>query len=81
MDISMDIEKVIRAWKAEEDEWEVSELASPVGQELTEEELLAVSGSDCLVTVRVRIPVLSQAVMLPQAAMLQMFAGLHNAAP
>ena len=48
----MDIEKIIRAWKAEEDEWETSLFASPVGVELTEEELLDVSGGDsCVITV------------------------------
>ncbi len=47
----MDIEKIIRAWKAEEDEWETSLVANPLGRELTEEDLLAVSGADCSVTV------------------------------
>ncbi len=43
----MNIEKMIRAWKADGDEWEVPRVASPVGPELTEEELLQVSGGDC----------------------------------
>lgn len=48
----MDIEKIIRFWKAEEDEWEISEFANPVGEVLTEEELLQVSGGDsCVLTV------------------------------
>lgn len=47
----MNIEQIIRAWKAEEDEWEASEVASPVGQGLTEEEMLGVSGgSFCICT-------------------------------
>lgn len=47
----MDIEKIISAWKAEEDEWETSLAVSPVGRELTEEELLAVSATDCGTTI------------------------------
>ncbi len=47
----MDIEKIIRAWKAEVDEWETSLVASPVGRELSEEELLAVSAADCGTTI------------------------------
>jgi hypothetical protein len=46
----MDIEKIIRVWKAEEDEWEAALLANPVGQELTEEEMLHVCGGDCFIT-------------------------------
>lgn len=47
----MNIEKIIRAWKAEEDEWEAPELASPVGEALMEEELLEVSGGNtCYIT-------------------------------
>jgi hypothetical protein len=48
----MNIEKIIHAWKADEDEWEAPVIASPVGRELTEEELLVISGSDggCFIT-------------------------------
>jgi hypothetical protein len=46
----MSIENIIRAWKADEENWEASLVASPIGQELTEEELLEVSGSDCVIT-------------------------------
>jgi hypothetical protein len=46
----MNIENIIHAWKADEDHWEVS-LANPVGQELTEEELLQVFGGDnCVIS-------------------------------
>jgi len=45
----MNIEKIIRAWKADEDNWDVP--ASPVGAELTAEELLEISGGDnCVIT-------------------------------
>lgn len=47
----MNIESIIRAWKADEDDWEAPLMASPVGQELTEEELLQVYGGDgCFIT-------------------------------
>ena len=46
----MNIENIIRAWKADEDNWEAPLLASPVGRELTEEEMLEVSGGDCFIT-------------------------------
>ena len=46
----MSIETIISAWKADEDYLEATLVASPVGQELTEEELLEVSGADCVVT-------------------------------
>lgn len=46
----MNIESIIRAWKADEDTWEDSLIASPVGRELTEEEMLEVSGADCFIT-------------------------------
>ncbi len=46
----MNIEDIIRSWKADEDTWEVPQVASPVGRELTEEELLQVSGGDCFIT-------------------------------
>lgn len=46
----MNIENIIRAWKADEDTWEASLVASPIGRELTEEELLEVSGGDCVIT-------------------------------
>lgn len=47
----MDIEKIIRAWKAEEDDWEAPGVASPVGVELMEEELLEVGGGVCAPTI------------------------------
>ena len=47
----MDIEHVIRAWKDDEDQWNDTLPASPVGVELTEEELWLVSGNDCSVTI------------------------------
>jgi hypothetical protein len=40
----MSIEDIIRVWKADEDSWQAPLVASPVGEELTEEELLQVSG-------------------------------------
>ena len=48
----MNIEKIIRAWKGDEDEWEDPVIASPVGRELTEEELLEIGGGDsiCFIT-------------------------------
>lgn len=47
----MNIEKIIRAWKADEDEWEDPVIASPVGRELAEEELLDVGGgTGCFIT-------------------------------
>lgn len=49
----MNIEKIIRAWKADTDdwEWETPGVVSPVGQRLTEKELLEVSGGDnCVIT-------------------------------
>ena len=46
----MSIENIIRAWKSDEDAWETP-MASPVGQELTEEEMLEVSGGDnCVIS-------------------------------
>lgn len=47
----MNIEKIIRSWKADEDNWETSLVASPVGQGLTEEEMLEVSGGACPFTI------------------------------
>jgi hypothetical protein len=44
----MSIENIIRAWKADEDQWEAPLVASPVGEELTEEELQQVCGGLCL---------------------------------
>ena len=45
----MNIEKMIRAWKADEDSWEAP--ASPIGQELTAEDLLEISGGDnCVIS-------------------------------
>jgi hypothetical protein len=47
----MSIENIIRAWKTDEDNWEAPLVASPVGQELTEEDLLQVSGGDnCVIS-------------------------------
>jgi hypothetical protein len=47
----MNVENIIRAWKADEDHWEAPVVASPVGHELTEEELLEVSGAACTFTI------------------------------
>ena len=47
----MDIEKMIRVWKAEENEWKAPEVANPIGEELTEEELLEVGGGLCSPTI------------------------------
>lgn len=45
----MDIEKIIRSWKADGDTWEAP--ASPIARELTEEELLQISGGDnCVIS-------------------------------
>ena len=47
----MSIEKIIRAWKADEGNREAPRVASPVGQGLTEEEVLEISGGDiCALT-------------------------------
>ncbi len=46
----MSIENIIRSWKADEDNWEAPLFVSPVGQELTEEEMLQVSGGDCVIS-------------------------------
>jgi hypothetical protein len=42
--IIMSIEQVIRAWKADEDDQNSNATANPVGEELTDQELLAVIG-------------------------------------
>ena len=55
----MSIEQIIRAWRADEDGWEVPALTSPVGPELTEEELAA---EIALTTRRVGI---SRSVLIP----------------
>ena len=46
----MNIETIIRAWKTGEDDWDAPLLTSPVGHELSEDELLQVCGGDCFVT-------------------------------
>ncbi|GHO65284.1 hypothetical protein KSC_041760 [Ktedonobacter sp. SOSP1-52] len=47
----MSIEEIIKAWKSEEQALEASVLANPVGQELSEEELLeTVGGMMCTMT-------------------------------
>jgi hypothetical protein len=46
----MNIENIIRAWKADEDQWEAPLIESPIGRELTEEELLQVCGGSCFIT-------------------------------
>ncbi|GHO51860.1 hypothetical protein [Ktedonobacter robiniae] len=47
----MSIEEIIKAWKSEEQALEASVPANPVGQELTEEELLeAIGGMMCTMT-------------------------------
>ena len=50
----MDIEHIIRTWKDNEDQWDDTLPISPVGVELTEEELLLVDGG-CDVTCGVTI--------------------------
>ncbi|MFL5662171.1 MAG: hypothetical protein ACJ8BW_12595 [Ktedonobacteraceae bacterium] len=42
----MSMEEMIRAWKADEEALEPGLPASPVGRELSEQELLNVAGSD-----------------------------------
>jgi len=44
----MSIEEIIRAWKAEEEDLEPQVPDSPVGRELSEEELLEVEGASCI---------------------------------
>lgn len=45
----MSIEQIISAWKTDEDAWEAP--ASPIARELTEEELLQISGGDnCVIS-------------------------------
>jgi len=43
----MSIEEIIRAWKADEEALESHLPESPVGQELSEEELQEIVGGDC----------------------------------
>jgi mersacidin/lichenicidin family type 2 lantibiotic len=43
----MSIEEIIRAWKADEEALEPHLPESPVGQELSEEELQEAVGGDC----------------------------------
>lgn len=40
----MSIEDTIRAWKADEDDQNTSSVANPVGEELTDREMLLVAG-------------------------------------
>lgn len=47
----MDIERIIRVWKDDEGQWNETLPVSPIGVELTEEELWLVSGTDCSVTI------------------------------
>ncbi len=55
----MSMEEIIRAWKADEETVEPSLPASPVGRELSEQELLEVAGSavvsDCWITCFVNV--------------------------
>ena len=44
----MSIEDIIRAWKADEEALDAHLPASPIGQELSEEELLDVFGGSCI---------------------------------
>jgi len=44
----MNIEAIIRAWKSDEDGQESGCAANPVGEELTDQELLAAFGGSCL---------------------------------
>ena len=43
----MSIDEIIRAWKSEEEALEPQMPDSPVGRELTEQELLDVGGAGC----------------------------------
>ncbi len=46
----MNIENIIRAWKADEDDQETIAVANPVGEELTDQELQDVTGGLCITT-------------------------------
>jgi len=49
----MDIEEIIRAWKAEEEDLQPQVPTSPIGRELSEQELLEVEGAfPCIPTIR-----------------------------
>jgi hypothetical protein len=49
----MNIEDIIRAWKAEEEDLQPQVPPSPVGRELSEQELLEVEGAfPCIPTLR-----------------------------
>lgn len=60
----MNIEEIIRVWKAEEEDLKPQVPDSPVGRELSEEELLEVEGAfPCIPTVHCTRPVTCQPVM------------------
>jgi mersacidin/lichenicidin family type 2 lantibiotic len=40
----MNIEEIIRAWKADEDDQNTNSVANPIGEELTDQELEMVTG-------------------------------------
>lgn len=52
--MNTNIERIIQAWKDEEDQWDDVLPICPVGEELTEEELLLVDGG-CNVTCGITI--------------------------
>lgn len=43
----MNIENIIRAWKADEEDQDTLSVANPVGEELTDQELLDATGGFC----------------------------------
>jgi hypothetical protein len=44
----MNIEDVIRAWKADESDQDTHAAINPIGEELTDQELLEATGGACL---------------------------------
>jgi mersacidin/lichenicidin family type 2 lantibiotic len=49
----MNLEEIIRAWKSAEETVEPHSPASPVGEELSEEELFEIDGGFCISTCRI----------------------------
>ena len=43
----MNIENIIRAWKADEEDHETLSIANPIGEELTDQELQEATGGLC----------------------------------
>jgi hypothetical protein len=44
----MNIEDVIRAWKADENDQNTNSATNPIGEELTDQELLEATGGRCV---------------------------------